>query len=271
MLRVLVFTLTVLLPAAVIGQIVELPLVKFIGGLEPEKLSNTELKIFPGFTTDSAGNNLIKFPAQTIVNLTTQGCNGLDHSGGPVEGASYQLYTAYNPTTGEACFLLSQSITYGGVIYPPGFQAHKKPRFAYRHRAAWGGIPDFHLSHWPGSPSIRLTGAEADSPYRIAQDLQTSDAWVQVDALPILPDAARMAWVGVQIDNSGSAGTCYLRTMASQSVGIPVGATTPLNVTYPGSMWKLRVTSTGKFFARTTGGCRFKSIYILGYDMTEPS
>lgn len=240
--------------------------VRQLFGCEPDKFSTNVLNINPGSVRDFYGNREAAFPVEKKVDLTRNGLWGLD-TGTPQTGNLF-LYVLLNPATEEIGLMASQSTFMSGVVVPSGFQIERKLPWGVVYNAAWDGIPDFHLTHWP-MPMITLTGAEDSGKWRAITQAAAPD-WLDVDLSPWVPDNARFAHMDFECRYlSGSAGSCYVRSYGAQTVGRLVGSVFPAapSVSHPIA---LRLTSDRKFQFKTTGDAKL-TCYVLGYSMTEPA
>jgi hypothetical protein len=240
--------------------------IRGIFGCEPNKISTNVLEFNKGSINEVYGSARYDFPDETLLDLSTNGLNGLD-VGSPQDGDSIQIYLIANDSTGVFGFIASKEITHHNIVYPSGFTWKRKIRFAFVYNSAWDGIPNFHLSHWP-HPQIRFTDAEYDSKWRALTDGQATD-WTNVDLSPWLPDSARMAILQTRYvyDNTGSS-SCYLRSYSGQTTGRLIGSVGSSSAWAEGERM-IRTTSTRQI--QYKGSTKAKlAIYVLGYDMTGP-
>lgn len=242
------------------------PMLLALSGFEPEKYSTNKLIISRGWCASADGMSFAQLSTEIMVDLTTTGLNGLD-AGTITNGYDYFVYIVKNETSGEVGAVLSHSKFYGGVVVPSGFTLYRKLRFGFVYNSARDGIPDYHLSAWP-TPIIRLTGAETTSLYQVLS-AGNSASFTDVSLAGFLPDNARMAYIQCVTSSVGSAGSAYVRSFGGQSTGLIVGSSTPSDV-QDRAFLTLRVTSDLKIQYKIIGGARL-SIYVLGYEMTEPS
>lgn len=236
---------------------------RLLFGCEPEKFSNTVLRIRPGSMASSNGDERFDFTTNTDINLSTVGLNGMD-VGSPANGDSLQVYMISNGVTNG--FLCSKSIIYGGVTLPNGYTAKRKLPFGFIYKSAWGGIPDYHLEGGH-LPFIRYTGSEATSTW-MALSGGVAQTWTDIDLSGFMPDNARLAHIKAEVIFKGRSATAYLRSYSTPSVGEPVGTVNTSMTRTPPSYTPIRVSSTRKIQYRCLGGCAL-NIQVIGYSMTE--
>lgn len=237
-----------------------------ISGFDPGKLSTNQLILYPGWCASANGQDFAQLTSQIIIDMSTNGLNGLD-TGSPTNGYDYFVYIIKNESTGEVGAVISHAKYYSEVVVPSGYTIYRKLRFGFVYNSARDGIPDYHLSAWP-QPIIRLTGAETTGAYSVLS-LGTASTFTDVSLAGFLPDNARMAYVQCVTSSVGTAGSAYLRSYTAQSTGVIVGSSTPSDV-QDRMCLTMRVTSDLKLQYKVTGGAKL-SMYVLGYDMTEPS
>lgn len=242
------------------------PMKLAISGFEPEKYSTNLLIISRGWCANSDGTMFAQLLTEITCDLTHVGLNGLD-KGTVTNGYDYFVYIVKNEVSGEVGAVVSHSKYYGGVSVPPGFTMYRKLRFGFVYNSARDGIPDYHLSAWP-MPIIRLTGAETSAAYCVLNS-GASTAFANVSLAGFLPDNARMAYVQCITGSVGSAGSAYMRSFGGQGTGLIVGSSVPADV-QDRMCLTMRVTSDIKLQYKVIGGARL-SVYVLGYEMTEPS
>jgi len=240
---------------------------RLITGCEPEKFSGTVLRIRPGSIVDSAGNERFDFTTSTDINLAATGLNGLD-TGTIANGDNISIYLISNGATHG--FVASTSIIYGNVVCPNGYTAKRKLPFGFVYNSAWGGIPDYHLNHWP-QPEIRFTGAESTATWAAVLN-GAATTFTDIDFTKWIPDNAR--FVSIDIETSyigkGVAGSGYIRTYGAQATGLKTGATSAYMTKIP-KTHTMRLTSTRKLQYKVTGTGTRLSVFALSYTMTEPS
>lgn len=244
-----------------------LPLIRLLDGLDPEKLTTNVMRIYPGCCADSTGSEVRSMP-QTDIDMSTVGVNGLD-AGAPINGVSYQVYVIKQTSTGNMAFVISSSITYGGVNLPVGYQHFRKLPIGFVYNSAWDGIPAFYLSGWPKA-DLRLTDAGESATWR-ALNGGTAAVATDVFLQPWIPDAARRVYLMAVVTATGSAGTAYIKTPIGTAQNLPVGQVNPASG--PGAIYTyvdLRAGSTWNIQYFVIGGAAL-SLYVLGYWMTEPS
>lgn len=240
-------------------------------GLEPEKLSGTQLNLQPGAAADTTGTEILSTSTALSIDLTASGALGLD-TGTISNGTAYYVYLLKKTVDGSLSALVSASITTGGVTLPTGYTLHRKLPwgFVYRTAAGWGattGIPDFHLTHWP-KPFTSFTAFQNASPFQaLAAGAATS--FTDVDLSLWVPDNARYVKIRCAVAYVSSAGTAYVRTYGTQATGIPVSGAFASGQTFYATI-DLRVTSSLKIQYKVVGGVSI-DIAVMGYSQTEPS
>ncbi len=242
------------------------PMLLALSGMEPDKYSINILLINPGWCASMDGNSFAQLTSVLTLDMSHNGLNGLDTSV-PEDGGGYFVYIVKNESTGEVGAVISNSIIYGAVVVPAGFTMYRKLRFGFVYNSHRDGIPDFHLANWP-MPTIRLTGAETTGSYCVLSS-GSSSSFSNVSLAGFIPDNARMAYVQCITTSSGTAGSAYLRSDGGQTTGVIVGSSTPSDVGDRMCI-TMRVTSDIQLQYKTVGGAKL-SLYVLGYDMTEPS
>lgn len=242
------------------------PMLLALSGFEPEKYDSTHLIISRGWCASADGMAFAQLTTEIMINLNATGLNGLD-TGTITNGYDYFVYIVKNETTGEVGAVLSHSKFYGDVVVPSGFTMYRKLRFGFVYNSARDGIPDYHLSAWP-MPIIRLTGAETTAAYNVLNS-GSAPTFTNFSLNGFIPDNARMAYVQCITSSVGSAGSAYLRSFGGQSTGLIVGSSYPSDV-QDRLCLTMRVTSDIQLQYKVIGGARL-SVYVLGYEMTEPS
>jgi hypothetical protein len=258
-----------LISAACFSQSNYVAPVRYLSGLEPDKFSARVLNINPGSVAEFYGNELFNYPLEKQVNLDFAGLWGMDKL--PiVDGGDLYLYVLWNKTTGQHGIIASQSTFQGGVTVPTGYTVARKLPWGVVYRASWGGIPNFHLTHWP-LPEIRFTDSEYSQAW-IALQAGTSPSWATVDLSHWLPDTARMAYIQVETRYiyGGPAGSTYVRSHGGQGTGMLVGSVNPGSEFSNGGAFHIRVDSLRKMEYRANPGTML-FIRVLGYSMTEPA
>lgn len=242
------------------------PMLLALSGFEPEKYDTNHLIISRGWCASADGMSFAQLTTEIMIDLTTTGLNGLD-TGVITNGYDYFVYIVKNESTGEVGAVLSHSKFYGDVVVPTGFTMYRKLRFGFVYNSARDGIPDYHLSAWP-MPIIRLTDAETTAVYSVLNG-GAATTFTDFSLNGFIPDNARMAYVQCVTGSVSTAGSAYLRSFGGQSTGILVGSSTPTDV-QDRTFLTMRVTSDIKLQYKVIGGARL-SVYVLGYEMTEPS
>lgn len=243
--------------------------VRYLSGLEPDKYSARVLNINPGSVAEFYGGALYNFPLEKQVNLDLVGPWRADRL--PlVEGGDLYLYVIWNAATGDSALIGSQSTFQGGVALPPGYTIVRKLPWGVVYRSVWGGIPNFHLTHWP-LPEIRFTDSQYGAPW-IALHAGTSATWADIDLSYWLPDSARMAYIQIETRymQGGPAGSTYVRSYGGQPTGVLAGSVNPGSEFSNGGAIHIRVDSLRKIQYRATPGAALY-IRVLGYSMTEPA
>lgn len=241
---------------------------RYLVGLEPDKFSANKLNINAGSLTDYYGNVEMDFPYETQIDLTTVGLWGID--AGPVHNGELYVYCLRSAPDGSYGFICSQSRFQGGVVCPPGYTVQRKLPWGVMYNAAWDGIPNFHLTHWP-LPQINFTDSEYAALWT-ALPYAKSATWADVDLSPWLPDNARLAYIicDSRYEDGFTAGSSYVRSHGGQVTGQLVGSVSP-GIPYQFVPITIRVDSLRKMQYMTTGtGCRL-IIRVTGYSMTEPA
>lgn len=242
--------------------------VRYLSGLEPDKFSTNRLNINPGSVSEFYGQALFNFPQETQIDLTKAGAWGIDT--GVVTNGDLYVYVIWNQSTGDYALMASQSTFQGGVTLPLGYTVARKLPWGVVYRAAWDGIPNFHLTNWP-MPDIRFTDSEYSQTWS-ALASGTAPDWTIVDLSRWVPDNARMAYIQVETRwvPGQPAGSSYIRSYAGQASGLLVGSVNPGMQFSNGGSLKIRVDSTRKMEYKSTPGAAIY-IRVLGYSMTEPA
>jgi hypothetical protein len=248
------------------GAILRLP--GWIEGLQPDKLGYTQLRLNPGFCASADGRDLAVVAAPIVIDLNRVGVLGRD-SEDLQDGKDYFIYILKHVHTGEAAAVASAAITYGGVVVPDGYKIVRKLRFGFvYHMRRWGGIPDFHVAHWP-NPYVSFTGFE-DHPKWDALTDGDAKTFTNISLAGHLPDNARLARVQVVVRSSGEGGSAYVRSWAGQQAGMLAGSANAAGQAETVQVFDIRVNSRRELEYRVTGGARL-TLKVMGYSMTEPS
>lgn len=235
-----------------------------LSGCQPDKVSRNVIRIAAGVIGDTRGLEVFVNPVRRELDLTVIGPWGAD---APITTGDLCLYVIRHESTGEKAVIASQSQTFGGIVYPAGWEFFRKLPWGCVYNLAWDGIPNFHLAGWP-SPYIRLTDSQYGAPW-VALAAGASETWATIDLSPWLPDNARLAEINTEVRyGGGSAGSAYIRSHGGQAVGLFVGSANPSAGSFTSQ--RIRVTSTRRIEYRVTAGARLY-IYVTGYFMTEPS
>ncbi|WP_316358965.1 hypothetical protein [Devosia sp.] len=246
-----------------------LSLKRFIGGMDPEKMSTNVLRFYNGCCANVDGNKIYKIAGNNLdVDLTTTGVNGRDPAYPLVNGSYWAPIVIGRNSDDEPAIVMTGGGGWSEITLPSGYHFVRKLPFGFVYNSAWDGIPNFHLSYWP-KPHIRFTDAQDSSPW-IALNAGTASTWTDIAMAGWLPDAARVVHVIASaryID--GSAGSAYLRSHAGQPTGINVGSVSPSSL-YSFVATHIRVDSLRKLQYKCTGNARLY-LQVIGYDMTEPS
>lgn len=243
------------------------PIVRELSGFEPDKLSTFVLRLYPGTCSSASGAVTAVSLGAIDIDLGVAGRNGID-VGQTFDGVSYHVYLISRDADGDIAAVVSASRFYSEVIVPEGHSLVRKLPFGFVFRSAWGGIPDFHVTHWP-KPLVTLTGHEDSGDYR-ALFYGESEAFAEFSLENFLPDNARLAWLCLETMSFSTAGSAYLRSSASQQVGMLCGSVNPITGASAVVVMPIRVTSERKLEFRTTGGAILRAT-VMGYSMTEPS
>jgi hypothetical protein len=202
------------------------------------------------------------------IDITRVGPNGLDR-GSPADGEDYFVYLISEDATARVAGLISSSIAYGGVAVPQGYRLGRKLPFGFVYSSRWDGIPAFHISYWPGRPKIELTEAEDSAVWAVTIGF-ASEVWADVDFSAHVPDNARVVTARFEISHQGSGvGSAFVRSVGSQAIGRRVGSSIAGGAPHV-ETFSIRITSDRKLQARVTRGAKL-NIFVVGYDMTEPS
>jgi len=246
-----------------------LSLKRFIGGMDPEKMSTNILRFYNGCCANVDGNKIYSITGNHLdVDLTTTGVNGRDPAYALTSGSYWAPIVIARNDNDELAITMSGGGGWSEITLPAGYHFVRKLPFGFVYNPNWDGIPNFHLSYWP-KPHIRFTDAQDASPW-IALYNGQSTSWTDVPMAPWLPDAARMVHLIASaryID--GSAGSCYLRSYDGQTTGINVGSVSPSGP-YSFCSTHIRVDSLRKLQYKCIGNARL-TLQVVGYDMTEPS
>jgi hypothetical protein len=239
-----------------------------IAGLEPDKLGPTKLRVRPGSCATAVGRSIISLSSAVEIDLNRVGVLGRD-AGVLEDKQEYYLYILRDARTGAGSILASTSRNYGGVTVPLGFEVARKLRFGVVFDSKrWGGIPDFHIAHWP-SPLVTFTQFE-DSAKWDALTEGTSSSFARLSLEAFLPDNARLARVQTLVHARYKSGAAYLRTFGGQPTGILVGGASPIAGVASVQTMDVRVSSTRQLEYRVSGGASL-TVRVVGYSMTEPS
>ncbi len=234
---------------------------RHLSGLEPERVSNTVLRLHPGSCSDASGNKDYESNAAIDIDLTHVGAGGLD-TGAPQSNQDYFVYLVANGN-GKLGAVCSAALAYGGVVVPAGHTLVRKLPFGfvYRLSGTWQGIPAFHLCYWP-KPYVHYSFASMAPAFCVLAS-GSRPAWTAVKTNSFVPDNARLIRVLTKVQQAGGiSGIAFVRT-AAPAEGINLGGTGLLTL-------DLRTTSNYEIEYKVTNGARL-SIWALGYSMTEPS
>lgn len=237
-----------------------------LSGLEPERLSSTVLRIFPGFCSDGGLNpsEYIELNSSYDIDRTTSGLGGVDN-GTYDPNVDYFVYMLKNPTTGDVGAVLSQEISVSSVTKPAGYTLIRKLPWGYI--SIGGGIPSFHLSYWP-LPFTRYTDAEEAAQWRVLS-LGTSTTFTTFDLSGLVPDNARMVYLMCRVDRTSSGGRAWLRTTGAQDTGVGAGAVPDVIGAQTYTYLHIRVTSLRELSYRVDDSGLRLSVYVMGYSQTE--
>jgi hypothetical protein len=214
------------------------------------------------------GTRFLRSLTPLEIDITRVGPNGLDR-GSPADGEDYFVYLISEDATARVAGLISSSIAYGGVAVPQGYRLGRKLPFGFVYSSRWDGIPAFHISYWPGRPKIELTEAEDSAVWAVTIGF-ASEVWADVDFSAHVPDNARVVTARFEISHQGSGvGSAFVRSVGSQAIGRRVGSSIAGGAPHV-ETFSIRITSDRKLQARVTRGAKL-NIFVVGYDMTEPS
>lgn len=246
-----------------------------ISGLEVTRFDANTFQIQPGGAANSTNDptEMLRHTTTTNVVLTSTGLNKLD-TGTIANYDECYIYLIKNLTTGVVGFVVSKSISYGGVVYPSGYGAAKsrKLRWGIVYRSI--GIPSFHyfngLTHFT-DPDVEGGYFWPDGAYNV----DTAGSWTTIDLKPasgtkILPDNSRMAILWARVDYVSSAGRAYVRTPSTSGAGKTVGyVTTNIARVFTGD-FIMQTNSTGQIQIKTDSGVKIW-ISVVGYLQSEYS
>ena len=243
-----------------------------IAGLQPARLSESSLRIAPGYCSDGAGTPSTTFILNSRIDtdLTTTGLNALD-TGVMVVGEQYFPYIVQNPSTGEVGVVISKEISTGAVTLPAGFTKLRKLPFGFIWLAAGilpEGIAAFHLTGWPDA-QVEYTDMDDSAPWEVLLE-GASTILATVDCTSLVPDNARQVSFHCELESTGSAGAAYLRTAGSGGNGKPVGFVSSTVGDKSYGEFSMRVTSARTISYKTAAGTKL-TLRIAGYSMTEQS
>jgi hypothetical protein len=244
-------------------------MMRYLAGFEPARLTGSTLQLRPGSAASRTGSEVISKFGATDIDINVVGVNGRDVAAAPTNGSDWHVYLIKNTTTGDLAAVLSQSITYGGVALPAGYENYRKLPFGLVWQSSLGGFPQFHVAHWP-SPLITFTQFESNGKFAALSN-GAATAWTAFNVTGFLPDNARLAWLEAQITGNGTAGSAYItESPGSEPMGVFLGSANPASFKHFLTRLPHRVTSTRQLFYRVTGGATL-TVRVLGFSMTEPS
>lgn len=246
-----------------------------ISGLEITRYDANTFQIQPGGAANSSNDptEMLRHTTTTNVVLTSTGLNKLD-TGAIANYDECYIYLIKNLTTDAIGFVVSKSISYGGVVYPSGYGAAKsrKLRWGIVYRSV--GIPSFHyfngLTHFT-DPDVEGGYFWPDGAY----NADTAGAWTTINLKPssgtkILPDNSRMAILWARVDYVSAAGRAYARTPSTSGAGKTVGyVTSNLARVFTGDFF-MQTNSTGQIQIKTDAGVKIW-ISVVGYLQSEYS
>lgn len=250
-------------PEAATATTLEQGLRRNLNGLEPDKLSSNCLRILDGSFYDSVNNACVSFTTRNEINLNNTGLLGLD-TGSPSNGELY-VYIVSNGS--DYSFVASKEKFQSDVVCPVGFSVVRKLPWGVMYNTAWGGIPNFHLTHWP-RPMLTLTDSEATSKWA-ALGAGNATEWTTVDLSKWVPDNARLVHITCQVRGTSGAGSAYLRSHGGQEIGQLVGSVGAGG--YNTQTVMIRVDSLRRLQYRVNSSNVQLYIYVLGYSMSEPA
>lgn len=242
---------------------------RFIGGMDPEKLSTNILRFYNGSVANVDGTKIYTIDGNHLdVSMVTTGLNGRDPAYPLVNGSYWAPIVVADNDTDVISIIMSGGGGWSEITLPTNHHFVRKLPFGFVYNSAWDGIPNFHLSYWP-KPHIRLTDAQDAAPWLPLYAGAAND-WTDVSLAGWMPDAARVAHVIASVRYiDGSAGSAYLRSYNGQTTGINVGSVSP-GSPFSFLSTHIRVDSLRKLQYKCTGNARLY-LQFIGYDMTEPS
>lgn len=240
---------------------------RFIGGMDPEKLSTNVLRLCNGACANTTGDKIYEIATRLDIDISEVGVNGRDPQYPLTTGSFWAPIIIARDDNDEVACILTSGTGWSGITLPEGYHFVRKLPFGFVYNANWDGIPNFHLSHWP-KPHVRLTDAQDGNPW-LPLNLGAANTWSYVSLADYMPDAARMAYVIASMRYiDGQAGSAYLRSHAGQTTGVKVGSVSP-GSPFGGMPIHIRVDSLRRLQYKCTGDARL-SLQFIGYDMTEP-
>lgn len=263
-----------------------------IGGLRPDRLTSSILRIQPGVCADGAAapSDSMYLPIVCDIDTTKVGVRyqenpanapftarwegGMD-VGAPVAGTGYFLYMVKNPTNGAVACILSKEISISLVTMPPGFTLIRKLPWGF----IWSdgataagnsaGIPLFHLSHWP-HPETMYTDSSPDASWAVlTAGVATTLAAGSINVSRFVPDNARIVTLCCVLTGT-TAGEAYIRSTGSGLLGKIVGS---ISASGQKSIQRVKVRPSSAFLLnyRVSVDTVNLSCYVEAYDQTEVS
>ena len=263
--------------------------VRLLTGCEPDKASGSTLTINVGTVANSDGTDTFNVTTTRTIDLNTGGLWGLDTypTTPTADGTAYYLHIVANPTTGDKGFLVSKYFDVAPpnqpptIIIPSGYNYFRRFPFSFVYRTAtgWGtstGIPDFQLLSWPRS-AVRYTGADYSGTYTALSVSQATN-FTAVNLSSWCTNLTRQVVLMCEVRNDGvhGAGSAFIASQGGAANGLLVGSSSVnyQNMTYVTIQTNVDRSpvpfGTPQIFYKTTGGAQL-SIYVIGYDFSDPS
>lgn len=240
-------------------------MIRGLSGLEPERLSATELRFHRGSVVHANGTEEIRFGSSLTLDTSQDGSLGMAYCDFNV-GGDYFPYVIRNTVNGECSITLSNQISVSSVILPSSnWEVVRKLPWGFR---AINGIyvpggvsgraeiPTFHICNWP-KPYTALTQATTESNFCKVLSNGTDTSFTSFPCSKIIPDNARLAKMLFEV----TGGDVKVRSGTFQGEGIKMG---------PGLHHiDIRVVSDLTMQYKSEGGTL--NAFVTGYYQTEPS
>lgn len=230
-----------------------------IAGLKPERQDGSTIKILRGSCWCLDTCAMYEQPGEVLVPVT-----------GFANGSEVYVWLIRD-VAGNVVPVVNSARFQGDVPLPEGCKLVRKLPFGCMFNSAWGGLPAWHIAHWP-LPEVTFTESEDNSLWQACSGLDTGDAWKEISLAKWIPDNARMALVvpEVTMKSGGTrAGSAYWRSVGACANGEKLGSANP-SFGVVGGERTVRVTSTRTIFVKTTGDAAI-SVRVKGYQQTEAS